>query len=79
MLLLHGVHLTIKAGTPVRLKLVTNNVYSCARAFTIPALGVERVLPATGTEYVDIPAQSPGRLAFPCSMGMYGGVIEVVP
>jgi hypothetical protein len=72
-------HLTIKAGAPARLKLVTDEVYSCARAFTIPALGVERVLPASGTEYVDIPAQPPGQLAFVCSMGMYGGVIEVVP
>jgi uncharacterized protein len=72
-------HLTIKAGAPARLKLVTDNVYSCARAFTIPDLGVQKVLPATGTEYVDIPPQQPGQLAFVCSMGMYGGVIEVVP
>ncbi len=70
---------TVKAGVPIRLKLVTDNVFGCARAFTIPALGVERILPSTGIEYVDLPAQAPGQLAFVCSMGMYGGTIEVNP
>lgn len=71
--------LAAKAGVPIRLKLVTENVFSCARAFTIPALGVERILPPTGVEYVALPAQPPGQLAFVCSMGMYGGSIEVKP
>lgn len=71
--------LAAKAGIPIRLKLVTDNVFSCARAFTIPALGVQRVLPPTGVDFVDLPAQPPGQLVFVCSMGMYGGTIEVNP
>ncbi len=67
----------VKAGVPIRLKLVTEDVFSCSRAFTIPSLGIERILPSTGVEYIDLPPQSAGRLAFVCSMGMYGGTIEV--
>ena len=42
----------LKAGVPVKLSLVTNGTRSCTRAFTIPALGVSKVLPQTGSETV---------------------------
>jgi len=65
-----------KAGVPVRLRLVSENVRSCSRAFIIPALGVQQILPATGETVIDIPAQQAGsQMPFSCSMGMYGGVI----
>ncbi|MEJ5314920.1 MULTISPECIES: sulfite exporter TauE/SafE family protein [Anaerolinea] len=68
--------LTARAGEPVTLKLVTDNTFSCSRAFLIPALKVQRLLPATGTEVVEIPPQKPGTtLHFTCSMGMFTGVI----
>ncbi len=61
---------------PFRLALVTNKTTSCARAFVIQALGIEKVLPATGTVMLDVPAQRPGsKLFYSCSMGMYSGVI----
>lgn len=64
------------AGQKLLLKLTTNQSYSCARAFVIPALGTELLLPETGTETVEIPPQPPGtRLRFACSMGMYTGLI----
>lgn len=64
------------ANKPIKLNLVTNNTYSCARAFTIPELGIEELLPKTGTRIVEIPAQKPGKvMAFTCSMGMYSGEI----
>jgi len=65
-----------KAGVPVSLTLVTQNSYGCARAFTIPRLGVREVLPETGRVVVRLPPQDPGTLAFACSMGMYGGQIQ---
>jgi sulfite exporter TauE/SafE len=68
----------IKAGQPAKIHLVTDNIFSCTRGFTIPSLNVERILPATGTETIDIPASPPGQIAYTCSMGMYSGVIEVV-
>jgi hypothetical protein len=64
------------AGRPVKLALVTNKTFSCSRAFVIPALNLQKVLPATGTTFLDLPPQPAGAvLRFTCSMGMYTGQI----
>jgi sulfite exporter TauE/SafE len=64
------------AGRDLTLNVVTDGVYSCSRGFVIPALGVEKLLPASGTVPIAIPAQAPGTvMAFSCSMGMYTGQI----
>jgi len=58
------------------LNLVTNQTYSCARDFVIPALDYYELLPDTGAVQVNIPAQEKGStLFFTCSMGMYTGQI----
>lgn len=44
-----------KPSQPPKLALVTNKTVSCARAFVIPSLKIEEVLPQTGTVMVDIP------------------------
>lgn len=65
-----------KAGVPITLELITNNIYSCSRAFVIPSLRIEKILPKTGVETISLPAQEAGKkLQFSCSMGMYTGVI----
>lgn len=65
-----------KAGQPILLNIVTANTYSCARDFVISAIGVEKLLPQTGTVPVNIPAQAAGTMMrFSCSMGMYTGEI----
>lgn len=65
-----------KAGVPVLLNVVTENTTSCSRAFVIPALGVETILPKTGSVPIEIPPQEAGSvLRFTCSMGMYTGQI----
>ncbi len=65
-----------KAGVPVKLTLVSNNVHSCALAFVIPTLNEQVLLRPTGTYDIDIPAQAVDtRLRFSCSMGMYTGMI----
>lgn len=69
---------TLKLGMPVRLKIITNNIYSCSRAFTIPSLNISRVLPATGEETIEFTPTKLGRLAYSCSMGMYTGAFTVV-
>lgn len=64
------------ANREVRLDLVTNKTYSCARDFVIPALKYYRLLPDTGRVSVNIPPQPAGSvLRFTCSMGMYTGQI----
>jgi hypothetical protein len=65
-----------KAGEPILLNIATDNTYSCARDFVISAIGVEKLLPQTGTVPVNIPAQTAGTvMRFSCSMGMYTGDI----
>ena len=65
-----------KPDQPVRLALVTKNTYSCARAFVIRSLKIEKMLPETGTVMIDLPPQRAGsKLFYSCSMGMYSGVI----
>jgi uncharacterized protein len=64
------------ANTAIKLNLITNKTYSCARDFVIPALNFYQLLPDTGTVQVEIPAQPSGtRMFFTCSMGMYTGMI----
>jgi len=64
------------ANQEVTLNLVTDQTYSCARDFVIPALSYYELLPDTGTIQVSIPAQDKGtQLFFTCSMGMYTGMI----
>lgn len=64
------------AGKNFTLNLITNQTYSCARDFVIPALDYYELLPDTGTVQVNIPAQEKGNtLFFTCSMGMYTGQI----
>ena len=64
------------AGRELTLNLVTQETYSCARDFVIPALDFYELLPASGMVQVTIPAQPKGStLFFTCSMGMYTGQI----
>jgi sulfite exporter TauE/SafE len=64
------------AGQQLTLRVTTDNTTSCSRAFTIPELGVEEILPKTGAVDIVLPAQASGKqLLFSCSMGMYTGVI----
>ncbi len=71
--------LTIRAGIPTTLTLVSNGAQGCIRAFTVPAYNIVTMLPETGETTVELPAAAPGQIDFSCSMGMYYGVIEVVP
>ena len=68
--------LQAKANQSLKLDLVTDKTYSCARDFVIPALDFYTLLPETGRVTVDIPPQEPGTvMRFTCSMGMYTGQI----
>jgi sulfite exporter TauE/SafE len=69
---------TLKVNTPVKIKLVTNNTFSCARSFTIPAMNISKILPTTGTEEISFTPTRTGRLNYTCSMGMYSGSFNVI-
>jgi uncharacterized protein len=64
------------ADVPLKLRLVSKDVYSCSLAFIVPSLGISLYLEPTGEVYVDIPPQKKGtRMPFSCSMGMFTGDI----
>ncbi len=65
-----------RGNMPIKLRLITKDTYSCARAFAIPNLRMRTVLPQTGEKVLDVPAQPIGStLRFTCTMGMYTGQI----
>lgn len=69
---------TVKAGSQVKVTLVNKDGYSCAQAFTIPSLRLQKVVAPNTTETITFTApKQKGQLAFMCSMGMYRGVINI--
>jgi len=71
-------HVTLKKDVPARLILNTSGTGGCARAFTIPSLRLQKILPVTGTETLEFTPTKAGPLVFTCSMGMYSGVFNVI-
>jgi heme/copper-type cytochrome/quinol oxidase subunit 2 len=62
----------VNSGIPTRLEVETKGTYDCSASFTIPALSIRKMLPATGVTTFDIPQQEAGStLHALCSMGMY--------
>ena len=66
-------------GQPAKLRVVTGERVGCTSVFTIPSLKIERAISRNDETVVDIPTDRPGKIKFTCGMGMYSGVIEVVP
>lgn len=68
---------TAQAGVPTVLRLKTNGTYDCSAAVTIPKLGFQKNLDASGVTEVTIPPQEPGTtLQGVCAMGMYNFQIQ---
>jgi len=68
----------VKKGSLVTIKLVSRDAYSCASAFRIPSLGISKNLQPNETQIITFTPTQVGQIPFSCSMGMYGGVIEVI-
>ncbi|MBI2443143.1 MAG: sulfite exporter TauE/SafE family protein [Candidatus Levybacteria bacterium] len=71
--------LWVKAGEKITLTLDNPSARGCAQAFTIPSLGVQKIV-RTGmkqTVTFEAPAEKED-LAFMCTMGMYEGVMHVI-
>ena len=68
----------LKAGIPVRLKLITNGVAGCSRAFAIPDYNISKLLPQKGSEVIEFTPEKTGNLTYTCSMGMYSGSFDIV-
>lgn len=69
----------VKAGSEVKIDLINKDGYTCAQAFTIPTLGIRKIVaPGTSDSVTFTAPAKPGQLAFMCGMGMYRGVINVI-
>ncbi|MFA5991506.1 MAG: sulfite exporter TauE/SafE family protein [Candidatus Doudnabacteria bacterium] len=69
---------TVARNSDIKIKLYNKDGASCSQAFTIPSLGIQKVIPVGSTGEVTF--HSPDKatqIAFMCSMGMYRGVINV--
>lgn len=72
-------NLAIKAGSTVTLHLKNTGGVGCTQAFTIPSLGVQKVVPTGKADTLTFTAPSqPGVLPFMCSMGMYRGQFQII-
>lgn len=68
---------TITAGQPTRWIVDSTEPRSCAIFLVVPSLGIQVML-EPGENEIMLPPLEPGRLAYACSMGMYGGSFTVV-
>lgn len=64
----------IPKGKPITLTLKNSAGQGCVQAFTIPQLNIQEVVRVGETKILTFTApEKSGKLAFSCSMGMYGG------
>ena len=72
-------NITVKRGANITLHLVNKDGSSCIQAFTIPSLGIQKVVPVGSSDTIQFTApQAAGQIPFMCSMGMFRGVINVI-
>lgn len=70
---------TVPVGQNITITLVNSGGFGCQQAFTIPSLGIQKVVAPNRTETISFTAPSkPGIISFMCSMGMYPGTIRVL-
>jgi sulfite exporter TauE/SafE len=67
---------TATAGVPTTLVLHGPDSGGCARAFTIPALGVEEIVKRDVDTKIDLGTRKAGTLRFSCADGMQTGTID---
>ncbi len=67
----------VKAGVPTVLRFETNGTYDCSSQVRIPSLGVDKVLPPTGTTDIALGTLQAGMLQGTCGMGMYRFALDV--
>jgi uncharacterized protein len=68
----------VKAGYPVRISFDSQGTVGCARSFSIPSLGITKLLPEKGQEELVFTPDKPGLLTYSCNMGMHVGSITVI-
>ncbi|MBI3980727.1 sulfite exporter TauE/SafE family protein [Candidatus Microgenomates bacterium] len=71
--------ITVRSDENIRLNLINTSGQGCIQAFTIPKLGIQKIVRIGTQETVEFKAPSEkGQLKFMCGMGMYEGIINVI-
>lgn len=72
-------YFTVKKDSLITLNLVNTTGRGCTQAFTIPQLGIQRVIPLGYSDIIKFTTpKKTGVIAFMCGMGMYKGYINVI-
>lgn len=71
-------HLTVRAGTPVRLTFERQEDSACTDRVVMPAFGINRELPGFAATSVEFTPSTPGVFEFACGMNMVHGKVTVV-
>jgi sulfite exporter TauE/SafE len=70
---------SLKSNSVVTLNVVNKGSYNCASSFTIPSLGIQKVVSVGQTaQFQFTTPEKPTQIAFMCGMGMYRGAINVI-
>lgn len=70
---------TVRANSNVSITLNNKSGTGCIQAFTIPKLGIQKIVPPGSSSTISFQAPSEkGAMPFMCTMGMYRGVINVI-
>ena len=70
-------HLIIRAGIPVQWEVDATNAGGCLGVLVSRELGIQQVLDQ-GINKIEFTPQTPGEVAFSCSMGMFRGSFTVL-
>lgn len=60
-----------QANVPTILRFITSGTFDCSSAVRIPALGISKNLPFSGTTDIEVGSNPVGTLQGTCGMGMY--------
>lgn len=72
-------NISVKRGSLISINLVNKNGQGCSQAFTIPALGVQKIIRPGESDKIELRTpDAPSKIAFMCGMGMFRGIINVI-
>lgn len=72
-------NLVLKSNATITLHLVNNGGAGCVSAFTIPSLGIQKVVPVGSSDTIIFKTpEKPTDLSFMCNAGLYRGRIRVI-
>ncbi|MBW3554719.1 MAG: heavy metal translocating P-type ATPase [Gemmatimonadetes bacterium] len=70
---------TVKAGSPVRLRFDRQEATDCSNRVVLPDFDISRALPAFQTTTIELTPHEAGEYPFACAMNMYRGTLVVEP